>query len=312
LTPTEAVLPLYKPEPKAKACPELSRRGKKQRAKGKREEQHRVGMAHQEESEPKLETSNSKLETVVHMKLLGANPQPQKNPLAPVSGERARVRGSDPEPTEQIVLRMKLLGANPNPQVAGLDELPGKSHYFIGNDPSRWHTGIPHYARVKYEELYPGIDLVYYGNQRQLEYDFVIAPGADPKAIRIAFDGLVGAGPRACPQEGDHRGSPLRIDAQGDLLLHAAGGEFRLHKPRIYQEINGIKQPISGGYVLLSPQPSSLITFQVAAYDTSKPLIIDPTLSYSTYLGGSTQDFGYGIAVDSSGNVYVPLCFVTE
>ena len=150
LTPTEAVLALRQSEPRAK--------GKGQRAKGKREEQEKT-----------VETT--------------------KNSLAPVSGERVRVRGIDPEPTEQTVLRMKLVGANPNPQVVGLDELPGKSNYFLGNDPSKWQTNIPHYARIKYEGLYPGIDLIYYGNQRQLEYDFVVAPGADPKAIKLSFKG---------------------------------------------------------------------------------------------------------------------------
>jgi hypothetical protein len=107
-------------------------------------------------------------------------------------------------------------------------------------------------------------------------------------------------------QEGRSQGSPLQIDDNGDLILHTEGGEIRLHKPRIYQEINGTKQPIPGGYVLLSPQSSALITFHVAAYDTSKPLIIDPTLSYSTYLGGSLDDEGgTDIAVDASGNAYV-------
>jgi hypothetical protein len=196
---------------------------------------------------------------------------------------------------------MKLVGANPNPQVVGLDELPGKSNYFIGNDPSKWRTNIPHYAKVKYKGLYPGIDLVFYGNQRQLEYDFVVIPGADPKVIQLAFEGIVGAGFKPAPTIGDN----------GDLILHTAGGEIRLHKPRIYQEINSVKQPISGGYVLLEieTQDSGLETqkvgFQVAAYDISKPLIIDPVLSYSTYLGSSGTDVGSGIAVDPSGSTYV-------
>jgi len=206
------------------------------------------------------------------------------------------------------VLRMHLVGANPNPQVVGLEELPGKSNYLLGNDSSKWRTNIPHYAKVKYERLYPGIDLIYYGNQRQLEYDFVVAPGADPKVIRLAFDGLP---PHPVPLvaqpswlRAGWKPAP-RIDDNGDLILQTAGGEICLHKPRIYQEINGIKQPIPGGYVLLSPQSSSLVTFHVPAYDTSKPLIIDPVLSYSTYLGGGDIDLGYDIAVDSSGNVYV-------
>ena len=198
------------------------------------------------------------------------------------------------------------MGANSNPQVVGLDELLGKSNYFIGNDPSNWHTNIPTYTKVQYQDIYPGIDLIYYGNQRQLEYDFVVAPGADPGAIKLAFAGLVGA----------THASPFRIDDNGDLILHTEEGEVRLLQPRIYQEINGTKQAIPGGYVLLETPDSGPQTldprlqtrhvgFHVAAYDTSKPLIIDPVLSYSTYLGGSGDDFGNGIAVDSSGNAYV-------
>jgi len=160
------------------------------------------------------------------------------------------------------VLCMHLVGANPQPQVVGLDELPGKSHYFIGNDPSKWRTGIPHYAKVKYEGIYPGIDLIYYGNQGQLEYDFIVAPGADPKAINLAFEGLTPSllAGEACPERsrrGQDRGinrSPLQINDNGDLILQTVGGELRLHKPRIYQEINGVKQPIPGGYMLLEPE----------------------------------------------------------
>jgi hypothetical protein len=226
------------------------------------------------------------------MQLVGANPQPHKNPLAPVSGERERVRGFDPEQPEQTVLRMKLVGANPNPQVVGLDELPGKVNYFLGNDPKNWHINIPTYARVQYKDIYPGIDLVYYGNQRQLEYDFVVAPGANPKAIKLAFAGIVGAGLKPASA----------IDTNGDLILHTEGGDIRLHKPRIYQEINGVRHAIPSGYVLL-PRPlgegrgegNYQVGFQVAAHNTSKPLIIDPTLSYSTYLGGSGDDGAYGI-----------------
>src|SRR2546429_712192 len=115
----------------------------------------------------------------------------------------------------QTVIRMTFLGANPQPRMVGSEELPGKANYFIGKDPAKWRTNVPTYAKVHYRDVYPGIDLVYYGNQRQLEYDFVIAPGADPKKIVL---GLQGA----------HK---LEIDAQGDLVLHAAGGDLRQHKP---------------------------------------------------------------------------------
>ncbi|MBI3989215.1 MAG: hypothetical protein HY347_06320, partial [candidate division NC10 bacterium] len=152
---------------------------------------------------------------------------------------------------------MKLVSANPQPQVTRLEELPGKVNYFIGNDPTKWRANIPTYAKVKYEDVYPGVDLVYYGTQRQLEYDFVVAPGADPGAITLAFEGLVGAGPCACPQEGDHRGSPLQIDDNGDFIVHIPGGALSLHKPRVYQQINGVKQDIPGCYVLLPLSPQA-------------------------------------------------------
>jgi len=121
------------------------------------------------------------------------------------------------------MLRMKLVGGNPNPQMKGLDELPGKVNYFRGKDPKQWHTNIPTYAKAKYEKVYPGIDLVYYGNQRQLEYDFIVAPGADPEAVRLAFDGA----------------EKVTIDAQGDAVLHTTGGDVRLRKPLAYQTVDG-------------------------------------------------------------------------
>ena len=174
----------------------------------------------------------------------------------------------DPEKVTTNVLRMQLVGANQSPQVAGLEQLPGKSHYLIGNDHSKWRTNVPHYARVKYEAVYPGIDLVYYGNQRRLEHDFVVAPGADPKAIRLSFKGA----------------EKLSLDDVGNLVLHTSGGEVLLRTPLIYQEVESEKQVIPGLYAL---HGKDLVGFHVAAYDTSRPLIIDPVLEYSTYLGGS-------------------------
>jgi hypothetical protein len=185
------------------------------------------------------------------------------------------------------VLRMKLIGASPAPQVAGLEKLPGTAHYFIGNDPKAWRTGIPTYAKVEYRNVYPGVSLVYYGSQGGLEYDFVLAPGADPGVIRVAFEGA----------------NSLQVDARGDLVLQTARGEVRQRKPVIYQEVNGARQEVSGGYLL---KGRDQIAFHVAAYDASRPLVIDPFLSYSTYLGGSgVSEQGNSIAVDGSGNVYV-------
>ena len=191
------------------------------------------------------------------------------------------------KPITTTVLRMRLLGANPAAEISGLEELVGKSNYFIGNDPKKWRTNVPNYARVKYRDVYPGVDLVYYGNQRELEYDFVVAPGGDPQAIRLGIEGAKKA----------------VIDAQGDLVLHTNEGDVCLHKPTIYQEVDGAKQPIAGHYVLRDKRQAG---FEVGAYDAARPLVIDPVLSYSTYLGGSGSfESGIGIAVDSAGSAYV-------
>ena len=216
---------------------------------------------------------------------------PHQGPLVPVSRERTTVRGVDPERTEEppldhVVLRMQLLGANSDPQIVGLEKLPGKSNYFIGNDPEKWRTNVPTYAKAKYKAVYPGVDLVYYGNQGQLEYDFVVAPGADPKAIRLTFQGI----------------DEVEVDDQGDLLLHAGETPVRFRKPAIYQEVDGFRRKIAGGYVL---QGGNQVSFRLGAYNLDRPLVVDPVLVYSTYLGGSGIDSGTGIAVDSAGSAYV-------
>src|SRR5437879_1772617 len=148
-----------------------------------------------------------------------------------LTGNEAVLALGKPTP---LALRMRLVGAAIAPRVTGLDELPGKANYFVGNDPAKWRTNVPTYAKVRYEQVYPGIDLVYYGNQRQLEYDFVLAPGADPKSIVLRFKGA----------------DALELDAAGDLVLHAAGTAIRQHKPIVYQEIDGIRHEIDGAYVL--------------------------------------------------------------
>ncbi len=183
-------------------------------------------------------------------------------------------------------LRIKLVGANPTPEVQGLNELPGKSNYFIGNDRKKWRTNVPTYSRVKYRNVYPGVDLVYYGKMQKMEHDFIVAPGADPGVIKLTFEGA----------------EKLSLDARGNLVLRVKEGELRAQKPIIYQQVAGARQKIAGAYVLRGPND---VGFEVAGYDHSKPLVIDPVLVYSTYLGGSAFDGAQGMAVDGSGKVYV-------
>jgi hypothetical protein len=185
------------------------------------------------------------------------------------------------------VLRMKLRNANLAAKVTGADELPGTSNYFIGNDPAKWRTDVVSYAKVKYEGIYPGIDLVYYGNQQQLEYDFIVSPGADPN--KIGFD-IRGA-------------RRIHRDQNGDLNFLVGENKIRWRKPLVYQEKDGARQEIAARYAIAD---TNRVTFELAKYDASRPLYIDP-LIYSTYLGGSGGfgDSGRAIAVDSFGDAYV-------
>jgi hypothetical protein len=217
-----------------------------------------------------------------------------------------KARGSS-IPAAQLLqptaVEMRLVGANPDAQIAGIDELPGRSNYFIGNDSNKWRTNVPTYAKVAYKDVYPGVDLVYHGDQRQLEYDFVVAPGATPDDITLDVETQSSAGRVRRNQSEAH----AQIDAHGDLVLSSDHGEVRFRKPLVYQQISDsghrtLRRRIDGRYAL---RKGNHIGFELGAYDASKTLIIDPVLSYSTYLGGSLDDFGNAITVDSSGNVYV-------
>ena len=203
------------------------------------------------------------------------------------------------------VVQMKLLGANPTPVVSGIEQLPGRSNYFIGNDPAKWSTDVPNYARVRYQDIYPGVDLIYYGNQAQLEYDFRVAPGTDPKSIIWKVDlSLTPLGKK------NLRETPLKVDYNGDLLVGVNGEEIRFHKPVAYQDLpvnasqsrSSERKFIDARYVL---ETKNQVGIQLSAYDAALPLIIDPVIWYSSYLGGSSSDQPFGIVVDGSGSAYV-------
>jgi hypothetical protein len=205
----------------------------------------------------------------------------------------ATIESESPATIEQAVLRMQLVDANAKPRAHGLEELPGKMNFFAGNDPAKWRTNVATYAKVKYETVYPDIDLVYYGNQQKLEYDFIVAPGADPAAIKLEFSGA----------------DKLAVDASGDLVAHVGDEQVRMHKPIIYQEREGARQEISGGYKLLAHATHENVLphvgFEIENYDRNNTLVIDPVLAFSTFIGGSDDDIASDIAVDASGNIYI-------
>jgi hypothetical protein len=207
----------------------------------------------------------------------------QPLPAQPASNLAATANSQRPPNT---TLQFKLLGAAQNPVVIGEEPLRGKINYFIGRDPAKWQTNVSTYARVRYKNVYPGIDLVYYGSNQQLEYDFAVSPGANPSQIRFELTGA----------------NLIELDASGNLVLQTNSGPIHFKSPVVYQESNGSRVPVTGAYVV---NDQTHISFQVGRYDSSKPLVIDPVLVYSTYLGGSGDEQPAGIAVDTAGNVYV-------
>lgn len=188
--------------------------------------------------------------------------------------------------SKAAIIRMKLVGANHHASVSGEDELPGRGNYFIGNDPRNWHRDVRGYSRVICKSVYRGVDLVYYGNGGELEYDFKVAPGADTAAIGIRYEGA----------------KKLSVDTAGDLVIATTVGELRQRRPVAYQQDAGERRLVAARYVLRGDYQVSL---KLGAYDHKRPLVIDPVLAYSTYLGSSGSDDISGIAVDSLGNAYV-------
>ncbi len=206
-----------------------------------------------------------------------------KQPLAiPDPRDRKRLKVS----FSADIIHMKLYDANSAPDMELSDTLPGTTNYFIGNDSSQWQTDIPQYSKLKEKGVYPGIDLVYYGNQSQLEHDFLVSPGADPKRIQWEISGV----------------KPLSLNGSGGLVLSTAKGNVVLNSPACYQEIQGQRVDIPASYVLLG---QNRVGFEVGDYQKDQPLVIDPVLVYSTYLGGTGSDQATGVAVDGAGDAFV-------
>jgi hypothetical protein len=205
------------------------------------------------------------------------------------SSSRANSQKTD---SRSAVVRLRFQGGDSTPQIVGQEKQEGITNYLRGKDPSRWHTNVPSFRKVVYRKVYPGIDAVFYGNARKLEYDFLVAPGANPKHIRLAVEGA----------------SRLHLDKRGDLLLETSAGTLVQKAPVVYQTIGGKKEIVPAKYTLLgdaAPRGKS-IGIRLGKYDRTLPLVIDPTLDYSTFLGGSSfADLCTGIVADNSGNAYV-------
>lgn len=184
------------------------------------------------------------------------------------------------------MVRMRFVGGNSDGQLTAGDQLPGKSNYYRGNDPKNRHTNVSQYARVSYKNVYPGINLAYYGEQSKPEFDLIVAPESNPAPIDLAFNGA----------------QHVATDASGNLVVSSAAGNVMLRKPVAYQQRSGIRQPVEARFVL---KANNQVTFELGSYDRSRELVIDPTVMYATHLGGSSEDDGLAIAFDSSGDAYV-------
>ena len=184
------------------------------------------------------------------------------------------------------VVRLSFPGADPSAAGTGVEKFAGRVNYLLGNDPTGWYTGIPAYGRVEYPQIYPGVALVFHGRQKLLEYDFVVAPGANAGAITVRLDGA----------------DRIQLDDQGDLLIHAGTQQFRQHAPKAWQKSGGFQVAVPVRYAF---KDARTVTFTLGAYDHSRELVIDPVISYSTYIGGRDRDRAWTVAVDGSGSAYV-------
>jgi hypothetical protein len=193
-------------------------------------------------------------------------------------------RNSQNKP-EISALRLKWIGANPRLQMVAENPLPGRINYLIGRDPAQWHTGLPTFARVHYRGLFPGVDAIFYGNKGGIEYDLVLVPGADPAKISFALEGA----------------TSMRLANSGDLVLTFRDAEVRQLKPMVYQEINGARRLLPAHYII---HRDKTVGFEIAGFNRNLPMVIDPRLAYSTYLGSDTVDTVTSVAVDQFGNAY--------
>lgn len=214
----------------------------------------------------------SPTESTVSLARLGAAP----------TGGQSRI----PAPAPASQLRMRLVGGNPAPKMVPDGKQLGRSNYFIGNDPKKWHADIPSYGAVRVKDVYKGVDLRYYGNQRQLEHDFIVKPGASPSAVRVAYTGA----------------RSLSVSPAGDLVFHTPVGDVTQAKPYAYQKVDGKRRQVPASYQLLA---KNQIAFSVGAYDRKKALVIDPVLRYSTFIGGGSDDYCLNMTIDSRRQVYV-------
>lgn len=205
---------------------------------------------------------------------------------APREIGRTQPENSSPEKEVTAAIDMRLVGGNPEPEIAGNNQLPGTVNYFIGNDRSKWQQGVKQYGAVSYNEVYPGVNMLFHGQQRQLEFDFTVSPGFNPAVIGMGFKGA----------------RRVSTDAAGNLVLSSAAGDVVLHKPAAYQEKNGQREPVDVAFQFRSENE---VAFKLGDYDHERELVIDPTLTYSTYLGGVAEDDAYAIAIDGSGSAYV-------
>jgi uncharacterized protein (TIGR03437 family) len=192
----------------------------------------------------------------------------------------------DAEHGRSAIVRTRIVGANRGAHLEPVDRQSTETNYLLGNDPAKWLRNLPSWSRVKYAQIYPGIDLVFYGTGKRLEYDFNVSPGADPSAIELEFSGA----------------RRIRVDASGDLLLDTGAGEIRWQKPSIYQQFGAERRPVAGVFAL---KHGNRVTFRLGAYDRGRELVIDPALAYATYLGGSKNDGAAAIAIDSAGAAYI-------